>query len=107
MPAISSRSNRWPPARASAFEQVDICNPFQYERVFAVHQPDAVMHLAAENHVDRSIDGAAAFVETNIVGTYTLLEAAHFIGSRCRLKSAAPFVFIIFPPMKWRFARQR
>ena len=59
-----------------AFEQVDICNRTELERVFAVHQPDAVMHLAAESHVDRSIDGAAAFVETNIVGTYTLLEAA-------------------------------
>ena len=45
------------------------------DRVFAEHKPDAVMHLAAESHVDRSIDGPAAFIETNIVGTYTLLEA--------------------------------
>ncbi|EHH2485687.1 dTDP-glucose 4,6-dehydratase [Vibrio vulnificus] len=59
-----------------AFEQVDICDRAGLERVFAVHQPDAVMHLAAESHVDRSIDGPAAFIETNIVGTYTLLEAA-------------------------------
>jgi len=57
------------------FEQVDICNSSELERVFSEHQPDAVMHLAAESHVDRSIDGPAAFVETNIVGTYTLLEA--------------------------------
>ncbi|KKA44103.1 dTDP-glucose 4,6-dehydratase [Salinivibrio sp. KP-1] len=57
------------------FEQVDICNRAELDRVFAEHQPDAVMHLAAESHVDRSIDGPAAFVETNIVGTYTLLEA--------------------------------
>ncbi|MDH1868541.1 dTDP-glucose 4,6-dehydratase [Pseudomonas chengduensis] len=59
-----------------AFEQVDICNRAELDRVFAQHQPDAVMHLAAESHVDRSIDGPAAFIETNIVGTYTLLEAA-------------------------------
>ncbi|NUY57708.1 dTDP-glucose 4,6-dehydratase [Salinivibrio sp. EAGSL] len=58
-----------------AFEQVDICNRAELDRVFAEHQPDAVMHLAAESHVDRSIDGPAAFVETNILGTYTLLEA--------------------------------
>ena len=58
------------------FEQVDICDQAEVERVFAEHQPDAVMHLAAESHVDRSIDGPADFIETNIVGTYTLLEAA-------------------------------
>ncbi|SEK40005.1 dTDP-glucose 4,6-dehydratase [Halomonas daqiaonensis] len=57
-----------------AFEQVDICDRTELERVFVEHQPDAVMHLAAESHVDRSIDGPAAFIETNIVGTYTLLE---------------------------------
>ncbi|EJB8581984.1 dTDP-glucose 4,6-dehydratase [Vibrio cholerae] len=59
-----------------AFEQVDICDRAELDRVFALHQPDAVMHLAAESHVDRSIDGPVAFIETNIVGTYTLLEAA-------------------------------
>ncbi|HDM8234799.1 TPA: dTDP-glucose 4,6-dehydratase [Vibrio campbellii] len=59
-----------------AFEQVDICDRAALERVFSEHQPDAVMHLAAESHVDRSIDGPAAFIETNIVGTYTLLEVA-------------------------------
>lgn len=58
------------------FEQVDICDRSELDRVFNLHQPDAVMHLAAESHVDRSIDGPAAFIETNIVGTYTLLEAA-------------------------------
>ncbi|PXX88872.1 dTDP-glucose 4,6-dehydratase [Marinobacter vulgaris] len=58
------------------FERVDICNRAELDRVFEEYQPDAVMHLAAESHVDRSIDGPAAFVETNIVGTYTLLEAA-------------------------------
>ncbi|NYT84340.1 dTDP-glucose 4,6-dehydratase [Pollutimonas harenae] len=59
-----------------AFEQVDICDRVEVERVFRDHQPDVVMHLAAESHVDRSIDGPAAFIETNIVGTYALLEAA-------------------------------
>lgn len=58
------------------FEQVDICDRTELDRVFQVHQPDVVMHLAAESHVDRSIDGPAAFIETNIVGTFTLLEAA-------------------------------
>jgi dTDP-glucose 4,6-dehydratase len=59
-----------------AFEQVDICNRAELDRVFAQHRPDAVMHLAAESHVDRSIDGPGAFIQTNMVGTYTLLEAA-------------------------------
>jgi len=57
------------------FEQVDICDQAALDRVFKQYQPDAVMHLAAESHVDRSIDGPAAFIETNIVGTYRLLEA--------------------------------
>lgn len=59
-----------------SFEQVDICDKESLDRVFSQHQPDLVMHLAAESHVDRSIDGPTAFIETNIVGTYTLLEAA-------------------------------
>ena len=59
-----------------AFERVDICDAAEVARVFAEHQPDAVMHLAAESHVDRSITGPADFIETNIVGTYVLLEAA-------------------------------
>ena len=59
-----------------AFEQVDICDRVALDRVFAEHKPDAVMHLAAESHVDRSITGPAEFIQTNIVGTYTLLEAA-------------------------------
>tara|TARA_R110001606_G_scaffold195473_2_gene343118 strand:+ start:1278 stop:2399 length:1122 start_codon:yes stop_codon:yes gene_type:complete len=58
------------------FEQVDICNRCELDRVFSTHKPDAVMHLAAESHVDRSITGPAEFIQTNIVGTYTLLEAA-------------------------------
>lgn len=58
------------------FELVDICDRTELERIFKQYQPDAVMHLAAESHVDRSIDGPAEFIETNIIGTYQLLEAA-------------------------------
>ena len=57
------------------FQQVDICDTDKLEVIFNTFKPTAVMHLAAESHVDRSIDGPAAFIETNIVGTYTLLEA--------------------------------
>ena len=59
-----------------AFEQADIRDRAALDRIFAGHQPDAVMHLAAESHVDRSIDGPGDFISTNITGTYTLLEAA-------------------------------
>jgi dTDP-glucose 4,6-dehydratase len=59
-----------------SFERTDICNRVELDRVFSQHQPDVVMHLAAESHVDRSIDASSAFIETNIIGTYTLLEAA-------------------------------
>ena len=58
------------------FSQTDICDQVELEKIFQEFQPDAVMHLAAESHVDRSIDGPAAFIQTNIVGTYSLLEAA-------------------------------
>jgi dTDP-glucose 4,6-dehydratase len=59
-----------------AFVEADIRDRAALDDVFATHAPDAVMHLAAESHVDRSIDGPAAFIDTNITGTYTLLEAA-------------------------------
>ncbi|MCE9680073.1 dTDP-glucose 4,6-dehydratase [Shewanella sp. AS1] len=58
------------------FERVDICDRAELDRIFSQYQPDAVMHLAAESHVDRSISGPADFIQTNIVGTYQLLEAA-------------------------------
>ena len=58
------------------FEHADICDRAALDRIFVQHQPDAVMHLAAESHVDRSIDSAGEFIQTNIVGTFTLLEAA-------------------------------
>ncbi len=57
-------------------EQADIRDRDAMDRIFATHQPDAVMHLAAESHVDRSIDGPGEFVSTNVIGTYTMLEAA-------------------------------
>lgn len=58
------------------YEHVDIRDRAELDRVFAEHEPDAVMHLAAESHVDRSIDGPADFIETNITGTFNMLEAA-------------------------------
>ncbi|MCB2187242.1 MAG: dTDP-glucose 4,6-dehydratase [Deltaproteobacteria bacterium] len=75
------------------FERVDICDRAAVARVFAEHRPDAVMHLAAESHVDRSIDSPAAFIETNINGTYNLLEAAlaHWHGLDPAAKEAFRF----------------
>ena len=58
------------------FEKVDICNANDIRRIFNEYQPDLVMHLAAESHVDRSIDSPSEFIQTNIFGTYTLLEEA-------------------------------
>lgn len=59
-----------------AFEQADIRDRSALDRIFAAHRPDAVMHLAAESHVDRSIDGPGDFIQTNITGTFNMLEAA-------------------------------
>src|SRR3954468_22036753 len=56
------------------FEQVDVCDAASLRRIFKEYAPRAVLHLAAESHVDRSIDGPADFVHTNLVGTFTLLE---------------------------------
>ena len=75
------------------FYQVDICDRAGLDKVFAEFQPDAVMHLAAESHVDRSIDGPAAFIETNIVGTYTLLEAARSYWQTLPAECKAAFRF--------------
>ena len=65
-----------------AFEKVDICDAEDLKRVFEQYQPDIVMHLAAESHVDRSIDGPGEFIQTNIVGTYTLLEQSRTYWSK-------------------------
>jgi len=76
-----------------AFEQVDICNAGEIERVFNEYQPDIVMHLAAESHVDRSIDGPGEFIQTNIVGTYVLLEEARNYWSRLENDKKLRFKF--------------
>ncbi|QIX97174.1 dTDP-glucose 4,6-dehydratase [Cedecea sp. FDAARGOS_727] len=75
------------------FVQADICDTAVIEQILSEHQPDAVMHLAAESHVDRSITGPAAFVETNIVGTYVLLEASRNYWSRLNAEKKASFRF--------------
>ena len=75
------------------FEQVDICDRAALDSIFTRYQPDVVMHLAAESHVDRSIDGPAAFIETNIVGTYTLLEAARQYWNALEAEKKSAFRF--------------
>lgn len=75
------------------FIQADICDKSVLAEIFATHQPDAVMHLAAESHVDRSITGPADFIETNIVGTYTLLEATRAYWSQLSLERKKLFRF--------------
>ena len=73
------------------FEQADIRDRAAVDRVFAAHCPDAVMHLAAESHVDRSIDGPADFIETNITGTFNMLEAARAYWQRAGRPAAFRF----------------
>lgn len=75
------------------FEKADICDSLNIEKIFSKYQPDSVMHLAAETHVDRSIDGPEAFVQTNIVGTYTLLQAARKYWSEMALERKGRFRF--------------
>ncbi|SEB49697.1 dTDP-glucose 4,6-dehydratase [Rhodobacter sp. 24-YEA-8] len=74
-----------------AFEQADIRDRAALDRIFDAHKPDAVMHLAAESHVDRSIDGPGDFVETNITGTYNMLEAARAWWTRAGKPAAFRF----------------
>jgi dTDP-glucose 4,6-dehydratase len=76
------------------FRRVDIADGESLDRLFAEFNPSAVMHLAAESHVDRSIDGPAAFVETNLVGTFTLLEAARRHWTRLSGSARAAFRFL-------------
>lgn len=78
------------------FEHADIYDAAAMARIFAQHQPDAVMHLAAESHVDRSITGPAAFIETNIVGTYVLLKPLAITGLLLIATRKIASVFIIF-----------
>lgn len=78
------------------FEKADIIDATAMQSLFDKYQPDVVMHLAAESHVDRSIDGPAAFIETNIVGTYTLLEAAKDYWKQLQLNDSAKADSFIF-----------
>lgn len=75
------------------FAQVNICDSSALDSIFNAFKPDAVMHLAAESHVDRSIDGPAAFIETNIVGTYVLLESARKYWSTLDIQRKEAFRF--------------
>lgn len=75
------------------FEKVDICDSLELKRIFNFHQPDIVMHLAAESHVDRSIDEPGAFIKTNIIGTYTLLEQARAYWEKLKGKKKERFRF--------------
>ncbi|MEM6162645.1 dTDP-glucose 4,6-dehydratase [Erwinia sp. P6884] len=73
-----------------AFEKVDICDRAAVDRAIAHYRPELIMHLAAESHVDRSIDGPIAFVETNIIGTYMMLEASrHYVATLSGAEKAA------------------
>ncbi len=76
------------------FIQADICDRGGMDRVFAEHAPDAVVHLAAESHVDRSITGSDAFIRTNVLGTHTLLEAARAYWMRLPAEKSAAFRFL-------------
>src|SRR6266702_8572624 len=76
-----------------SFEHIDICDAVAIPAVLQRHRPDAIMHLAAESHVDRSIDGPGAFIRTNIVGTYTLLDAALAYWRTLDAEAAARFRF--------------
>lgn len=75
------------------FEQIDICDAESVQRVFTSFQPDVVMHLAAESHVDRSIDGPMVFMQTNIIGTMTLLEVARAYWQQLPDEKQASFRF--------------
>ena len=79
-----------------AFERADICDRAAMDKIFGQYQPDTVLHLAAESHVDRSITDAAAFIYTNVVGTYQLLEAARQYWQALSLDRRARFRFVHF-----------
>ncbi|WP_275554369.1 dTDP-glucose 4,6-dehydratase [Mixta sp. Marseille-Q2659] len=76
-----------------AFEQVDICDRAALDRLMAQYQPDCIMHLAAESHVDRSIDSSWPFIETNIVGTWQMLEAARHYWRSLPVERQSAFIF--------------
>lgn len=76
------------------FEQADICDSAKLRSIFQKHKPSAILHLAAESHVDRSIDGPAAFIETNVMGTFTLLTEAKSFWSDLNTDKQASFRFV-------------
>ena len=76
------------------FEEQDICDAAEVKRIFNTYHPDGVFHLAAESHVDRSIDGPAAFINTNILGTYTLLDVARKYWDQLESEKKAEFRFL-------------
>ena len=76
-----------------SFAHVDICDAEKLKKIFDSYQPDAVMHLAAESHVDRSITGPSAFIDTNIVGTYVLLEATRHYWNGLSPEKKVKFIF--------------
>lgn len=77
-----------------AFEQLDICDAGRLQRVFRTHEPEAVIHLAAESHVDRSIDAPDDFLQTNLLGTFHLLQAARAYLKSCSQDRAERFRFV-------------
>ncbi len=77
-----------------SFEQLDICDSEALKSVINTYQPDAILHLAAESHVDRSIDGPSAFIKTNVMGTFNLLEAARAYWSDLAEAKKAVFRFV-------------
>jgi len=84
--SVSENQHYW-------FEHVDICDYAEVERVFGKHKPDKVIHLAAESHVDRSIDGPVDFINTNIAGTYVMLEVARQYWTKLKNVQKSTFCF--------------
>ena len=84
-----------------SFEKLDICDVQKLDRAIKEYKPNIIMHLAAESHVDRSIDGPSDFIQTNIVGTYNLLEVSRSFWSQLDENEKEQFRFIIFQQTKY------
>ena len=83
------------------FEQIDICDEIEFKRVLVEKKPDTIIHLAAESHVDRSIDGPDDFISTNIFGTYNLLKSCHNYWSA--MNGDKKIIFDLFTFLRMRF----
>ena len=83
------------------FEHVDIVDKASLDKLFSIYSPDYVMHLAAESHVDRSIDGPDEFIKTNVIGTFSLLEASREYFKKLDKNKATLLDFIMFLLMKY------